>query len=378
MINKRLLIKNLLAHNDENSFYDKKRKLNIGEKEGKAKFLKHICALSNSNPKNNSYIVIGVEDEDNKIVGVDFFDDSKIQNLVNAYLQNPPIVQYENVYFPHLPKGKVVGLVTIRAINQITSLRKNIWKYYGGSIFLRDGSISMPKVFDIEIKDVNSEIVKTIEKNARNNIKLTLDSVINFINNEHQNLESHYQVFKEQFIVCWAGIKQKKRDKTFYSRVDIELINEQVKLFYSALDQVEITYNEDVFTIVEYVPLGLQNKYKYYPLEKVTITFQPNGMYLIDTNLIFEAPQFDKKTLHHIYNTNNVILEKLRKNIPITENEDHDLRNLPATYMICFLNGFHEAREKLDRARSLLKKYDRDIYELYKATIRILRKIKYS
>lgn len=378
MINKRLLIKNLLAHNDENSFYDKKRKLNIGEKEGKAKFLKHICALSNSNPKNNSYIVIGVEDEDNRIVGVDFFDDSKIQNLVNAYLQNPPIVQYENIYFPHLPKGKVVGLVTIRPNDQITSLRKNIWKYYGGSIFMRDGSISMPKVFDIEIKDVNSDIVKTIEKSARNNIKLTLDSVINFITNEHKNLESHYQVFKEQFVVCWAGIKQKKGDKILYSRVDIEMINEQVKLFYSALDQVEITYNEDVFTIVEYVPLGLQNKYKYYPLEKVTITFQPNGMYLIDSNLIFEAPQFDKKTLHHIYNTNNVILEKLHKNIPITENEDHDLRNLPATYMICYLNGFHEAKDKLDHAKPLLKKYDRDIYELYKATIRILRKIKYS
>lgn len=378
MINKRLLIKNLLAHNDENSFYDKKRKLNIGEKEGKAKFLKHICALSNSNPKNNSYIVIGVEDEDNKIVGVDFFDDSKIQNLINAYLTNPPIVQYENIYFPHLPKGKVVGLVTIRPNGEITSLRKNIWKYYGGSVFLRDGSISMPKVFDIKIKDVNSEIVKTIEKSARNNIKLTLDSVINFINNEHANLESHYQVFKEQFVVCWAGIKQKKRDKTFYSRVDIELINEQVKLFYSALDQVEITYDDNAFTIVEYVPLGLQNKYKYYPLEKVTITFQPNGMYAIDSNLIFEAPQFDKKTLHHIYNTNNVILEKLKKNISITENEDHDLRNLPATYMICYLNGFHEARNKLDEARPLLKSYDKDIYELYKATIRILRKIKYS
>ena len=92
MINKRLLIKNLLAHNDENSFYDKKRLLNIAQKEGKAKFLKHVCALSNSNPKNNSYIVIGVEDEDNSVKGVDFFDDSKIQNLVNAYLQNPPLV----------------------------------------------------------------------------------------------------------------------------------------------------------------------------------------------------------------------------------------------------------------------------------------------
>ena len=42
MINKRLLIKNLLAHNDENSFYDKKRKINISLKEGKAKFKAHL------------------------------------------------------------------------------------------------------------------------------------------------------------------------------------------------------------------------------------------------------------------------------------------------------------------------------------------------
>jgi hypothetical protein len=101
-------------------------------------------------------------------------------------------------------------------------------------------------------------------------------------------------------------------------------------------------------------------------------------MYTLNSNLIFKAPQFDKRTLHHIYNSNNSILEKLQKGIPITENEDHDLRNLPATYMICFLNGFEEAKDKLNLAKPLLKKYDRDIYELYKATIRILRKIKYS
>ena len=73
MINKRLLIKNLLAHNDENSFYDKKRQINITEKEGKAKFLKHICALSNSNPCNSSFIIVGVDDSNNSIIGVDFF-----------------------------------------------------------------------------------------------------------------------------------------------------------------------------------------------------------------------------------------------------------------------------------------------------------------
>ena len=136
MINKRLLIKNLLAHNDENSFYDKKRRLNLGEKEGKAKFLKHVCALANSNPFNNSYIVVGVEDRDNSIVGVDFFDDSKIQNLVNAYLKNPPNITYENILFPHLPNDQVVGLVIIRANHgRVCSLRKNIWKYYGGAVF---------------------------------------------------------------------------------------------------------------------------------------------------------------------------------------------------------------------------------------------------
>jgi hypothetical protein len=36
MINKRLLIKNLLAQNDESSFYD--RQLNLHTREGKAKF----------------------------------------------------------------------------------------------------------------------------------------------------------------------------------------------------------------------------------------------------------------------------------------------------------------------------------------------------
>jgi len=107
MINKRLLVKNLLAHNDENSFYDNKQKISLDTSEGKAKFLKHVCALSNSNPENNSYIVIGIEDQSNKIVGVDFFDDSKIQNLVNAYFENPPKIQYENIPFPTLPRYKV-------------------------------------------------------------------------------------------------------------------------------------------------------------------------------------------------------------------------------------------------------------------------------
>ncbi|WP_104735207.1 ATP-binding protein [Hanstruepera ponticola] len=377
MINKRLLIKNLLAHNDENSFYDKKRKIDISFKEGKAKFLKHICALSNSNPKNNSYIVIGVEDEDNNIVGVDFFDDSKIQNLINAYLSHPPIVQYENISFPHLPDDKVVGLVTIRPNNEITSLRKNIWKYYGGSVFFRDGSMSMPKVFDIEIKDVNSKIVEAIEAHAQNNMEHTLDGVFDFMN-KRQDYEPKYKVFKEYFVVCWAGKKKVVKNETFYSRVDIELINEQVRLFYSALDEVSIDITQDSFKIIEYVNLGLQNAFKYYPLEETTIHFAENVNYNIETNLIFEPPQYDKKVLHHIFNANNSILAKLKKGLQLNNNEKTDLKNLPATYLICYLNDFSNALTKLEEAKNLLKAYNPDVYQLYKEAMRILRKVKYN
>jgi len=377
MINKRLLIKNLLAHNDESSFYDKKRKIDLSNKEGKAKFLKHICALSNSNPKNNSFIVIGVEDEMNEIRGVDFFDDSKLQNLINAYLSNAPIITYENVAFPNLPQDKVVGLVTIRPNGEITSLRKNIWKYWGGSIFLRDGSISMPKNFDIEIKDVNSAIVQAIETKAKNNIELTLDGVIDFVNYRHKDLDAHYKVFKELFVVCWAGTTKLVKDETYYSRVEIKLINEQVRLFYSTLDEVSIDFTEDAFKITEYVNLGVNNNSKYYQLEEVTITFHENGFYNIETTLLFKPPLIDKRTLHHIYNTNNSLIEKLRKNIPLRPSEEKDLQKLPETYLICYFNDFKEAKTKLTSAKVYLKKYPA-IYDSYKESVRILRKVKYS
>ncbi|MGY0391090.1 DUF5929 domain-containing protein [Bizionia sp. KMM 8389] len=376
MLNKRLLIKNLLAHNDENSFYDKKRKIDISYKEGKAKFLKHICALSNSNPKNNAYMVIGVEDKDSKIIGVDFFDDSKIQNLINAYLTNPPIVQYENISFPHLSNSKVVGLVTIRSTGKITSLRKNIGKYYGGSVFFRDGSISMPKVFDIEISDTNSTIVKAIENHSQNNISHTLDGVFDFMK-ARKDYKPQYKVFKEYFVVCWAGQEKIIKDDIFYSRVDIELINEQVRLFYSALDDVSISFTEDSFKITEFINLGLQQAQRFYPLEETTIHFSEHGQYSIKSTLTFSPPQYDKKILHHIYNTNNALLEKIENKQELTKSEYLDLENLPATYLICYLNNFKDAINKLTNAKLTLKRYPKT-YVLYKQAMRVLRKVKYN
>jgi len=377
MINKRLLIKNLLAHNDESSFYDKKRQLNLHTREGKGKFLKHICALSNSNPTNNSYIVVGVEDHDNEIVGDDFFDDSRIQNLVNAFLENPPKIQYENVPFPNLPKDRVVGLVTIKPKNKVSFFKKGIHTIPAHSVFVRRGSNSVPVEGEFEKNFQNTETVIGIENNSRNSIEYTLDGVIDFMNFRHKDISPKYKVFKELFVICWAGTQKKIRDKTFLSRVDIELINEQIKLFYSAQDDVTITFDDDTFTILEYVPLGLNDKTSYYPLEKQTIRFYDNGYYKIEREMLFEPPEFNRKMLFHIYNSNLALIDKLQKGFSLSAREQKDLQNLPSTFMICYLNGFEDAKQKLADAKPLLKPFP-SVYLAFKEAMRILRKMKYD
>jgi hypothetical protein len=381
MINKRLLIKNLLLHSDESSFYDKKRQLNLHTKEGKGKFLKHICALSNSNPTNNSYIIVGVEDKDNTILGDDFFDDSRIQNLVNAFIENPPRIQYDNVPFPHL-KDKVVGLVTIKPNSKLSFFKKGIYTIPEGSTFIRRGSNSIPvekelAAIPVAVNNRNTETIQSIENASRNSIAHTLDGVLDFINRRHPNIHSNYHVFKELFVICWAGNPKRLRDLTILSRVDIELINEQVKLFYSALDAVTIHYDDDSFTIMEYVPLGLNDKTSYYPLERRRILFSDYGSYKIEEAFLFQPPEFNKRMLHHVYNSNLALLSALDRGQTVTDRMLKDLENLPSTLMICHLNGFSEAKQRLIDAKLLLKPYA-NVYLSFKEAMRILRKMKYA
>ncbi len=379
MINKRLLIKNLLAHNDENSFYDNKLKISLDSKEGKAKFLKHVCALSNSNPENNSYIVIGIEDQLDKILGVDFFDDSKIQNLINAYLDNPPQIQYENVPFPGLPRHKVVGLVTIWPNGKVTALKKQIWKYVRGKVFFRRGSNSMSTLGNFELKNSNRSLVESIEKNARSNIQLTLDGVFDFFNRHSDQYTPKYHVFNEQFVLCWAGKKKQRGDKFYYSRVDIELINEQVRLFYSTLDEVTISFNSESFIITEYVFLGLKEVYDYYPLEKTVIHFKNNGKLDIVKELLFNPPLFDKKELQNVFNNCNAIFERLKKNNSPSSVDLRELNEISTYYMICMFNGISEALQQLIEVKPYLKNLeDKTPYIKYKEVVRVLRKVKYQ
>ena len=261
---------------------------------------------------------------------------------------------------------------------EVTSLKKGIWKYPKHSIFLRQGSSSKP-VQKIELKNSNKVIVEDIEKNARNNIELTLNGVFDFMNQHNRDLNPTYKVFKDQFVVCWAGIKKVVKGKVLYSRVDIELINEQIRLFYSALDEVEIEYNTQSFIITEYLQLGIDKDHSYYPLEKTIINFKDNGVHNIASELLFVPPKYDNIVLQHIYNSNNTILSKLQKDLPLNKGDKADLKQLPTTYMICYLNGFKDAKNKLESAKPYLKEMmDKSFYISLKETLRVLRKIKYN
>ena len=117
---------------------------------------------------------------------------------------------------------------------------------------------------------------------------------------------------------------------------------------------------------------------RFFPLEEVAIEFEENGSYQLHTRLLFEPPQLDRKTLLHRYNANNALLDKLEKKIALNLTEEEDLYQLSSSYMLCYLNLIHEAKEQLQRARPLLKNQGAAVYETYKETLRILRKIKYN
>jgi hypothetical protein len=237
----------------------------------------------------------------------------------------------------------------------------------------------MPTEDKIPYSKQNIETVISIENSSRNSIAHTLDGVMDFMNVRHGDMPSKYRVFKELFVICWAGIPKKIRDTTYLSRVDIELINEQVKLFYSALDVVSIEYDDQSFTIIEHVPLGLNDKTSFYPLEQLTIHFFDNGYYKMETKMLFEPPAYNKKMLHHIYNSNVALLNKLQKGVTLSEREEKDLETLSSTLMICYLNGFEEAKQKLIDAKPFLKgQKAANVYLSFKEAMRILRKMKYN
>ena len=115
-----------------------------------------------------------------------------------------------------------------------------------------------------------------------------------------------------------------------------------------------------------------------YPLEKVYIKFNDNMMYDIQSELVFDPPKFKRKFLHHIFNSGQQLLKKIKNKGDLSRSEVQEVRNLPSIYLICYLNGFKNAIDDLNAMKDHFKAKDQITYQNYKDSVRILRKIKYN
>ena len=95
--------------------------------------------------------------------------------------------------------------------------------------------------------------------------------------------------------------------------------------------------------------------------------------------MLFSPPEFNKRMLHHIYNSNVSLIRKMQKGQSLSDREVKDLEHLSSNMMICYLNGFDEAKNQLIEAKPLLKTAkNKMVYISFKEAMRILRKMKYD
>ena len=93
---------------------------------------------------------------------------------------------------------------------------------------------------------------------------------------------------------------------------------------------------------------------------------------------LFEPPVFEKTLLHHIMNAQKTIAEKLLTKKTLTSAQKKEVESLSPTLMLCYLNGFEEAKELLFSIQNPLRDFNSISYQNHKDAMRILRKIKYN
>lgn len=366
MINKRLLIKNIISHNDECSFYDKKESIDLTSNSGKEKFLKHVAALSNSNPENDSFLLVGISDS-NEIKGENMIDDADIQNIISSSLSNPPRVKYENIAFPNLSKDKAIGLLTISESKTTTFFSRTIDKIAKGTIYHRVGSKSVPTE-NIQTYPENKEIVKSTYKYSSVSIKELIDGVFEFINSTDKEYNPQYYVFKEQFVICFSGYGLYPN----FSEVDVRIINEEVRLFFSAIKDVQIEISDNEFKILQFQSLGFDDKINDYPHEITTISFYENGTYYVQKNFVFEPPIFEATEIQELYNRSKALERKILAKEKLTQSESEFWEGIANYFFICYFNGieaakidFYNSRNYIDGAAGLWHTECKTILEEY-------------
>jgi len=179
-------------------------------------------------------------------------------------------------------------------------------------------------------------------------------------------------IFKEQFVVCWSGYEGKFGDEPILSEVDIRIINDDVRLFFSAIQKVCVEITNSTFKITEYINLGFDDNFSLYPYEETLLTFYDNGRYSIDVELIFKPPKYGKEQIDLLYQRTRQAENNWLNKLPNENEENWFSEGIAQYYLVCYLNGIDEAKNDLINSRQYL---DGSAAEWQNECIEILKKM---
>jgi hypothetical protein len=132
------------------------------------------------------------------------------------------------------------------------------------------------------------------------------------------------------------------------TEVDVRIVNEASRLFYSAVQWVDIKTTDSEFVILEYKVLGFDNNFTLYPFEETKIIFHENGNFNISTEIIFNPPKFDNDAIKVLYSKTKDFESKIVRGDKIDYAKDLDFYLGIANYfLICYFNGINEAKTDL-------------------------------
>lgn len=374
MINRRKLIQLIISEiHSEKTYFDYKREIDLKSEAGKAKLVKSIAALANSNPLNNSYLIVGIDDETHDVISAKYIDDQNLQQLVRNYLDPQIQISYENVPFPHSLGKSFLGLITISPSASRFEIKKDIWKLKKGEIYARSGSeiIKFDQKSSSELK-ANDELI-SLEKRASVKLKYVIDELVKFYQDSSKAYHPQHIIYNDQHVICYSGYKE----GLMLSEVWLHHIGEGISLFWTALEYVIIDANPHSFIVTEYKRLFWQGKDFYSPYKRTEISFLDDGKYKIKKENIFSATVVSQEEINLlIHDYKNSLIEISKTN----DGDNLDTRSLgrleiyPYELLIAILNGSTEAKVLFENY--LDGQVDGVVAESYRDAKNILNEIK--
>ncbi|MDN3653605.1 ATP-binding protein [Thalassotalea ponticola] len=337
MLNRNKLLQLSLSEiPSETEYLDYKQQIDITSESGRAKLIRLICAMNNSNPNAHSFIFVGIGD-DKTIIGVPFLDDAKFQNAVKGFISNCPKLSYENINFNDTAPEKFIGIITIYPSENISYVAKNIWKLKEGDKFIRRGSTTEKYDGDNEHLHKNIRVKQNqfesnqLTQKATVSLGSTLDAVISFYNDTDKEYNPRHYVFNDQCVVGISTWYEENSD--YHSEVTVSILNDQVTYFWSALDTVKIECLEQHILIEEQALVFWQGERIYFPFKLTKLDFSKLGSYSVQKKLLLSMPHL---TTEEIADFINSIPGKLKR-------EKEYIEILPYELLLAALNGSQKA-----------------------------------